>query len=165
MSTGSGDGDKPRPKQDSGGGFDEEEPKFRTGRFHVQHRGGTRVEVGDPVNVGGDRPWMCAVKLVGPKRDQPDDPDHPDPTQTLLVRTGRGATADDARRDALSHLTLVYGSPVAPPPTAVIMQKPSDPPPPPDPPPAPPAASANGNAKGGGGGFWARLVEWFGGRT
>jgi hypothetical protein len=156
MSTGSGDdGDKPRLKQDSGMNFDEEEPKSRTGRFHVQHRGGTRVEVGDPVHVGGERPWMCAVKLVGPKRDQPEDPDHPDPTQTLLVRTGRGETADDARRDALSHLTLVYGSPVAPPPTAVIMQKPSDPPPPPAPEPAKKAPK----------GFWARFVELFGGKT
>jgi hypothetical protein len=102
---------------------------------------------------------MCAVKLVGPKRDQPEDPEHPDPTQTLLVRTGRGATADDARRDALSHLTLVYGSPVAPPPTAIIMQKPSDPPPPMPPMPAtePPRQAPKG--------FWARFVELFGGKT
>jgi hypothetical protein len=113
----------------------EEEPRSKTGRFHVQHRGGTRIEVGEPVHVGGERPWMCAVKLVGQKRDVPDDPEMPEPTQTLLVRTGRGETADDARRDALAHLTLVYGSPVAPPPAALIMQKPSDPPPP-----LPPAA-------------------------
>jgi hypothetical protein len=69
---------------------------------------------------------MCAVKLVGHKRDEPD----PDATQTLLVRTGRGATPDDARRDALAQLTLVYGSPVEPPPATLIVQKPSDPPPP-----------------------------------
>ena len=124
---------------------DEEEPRARTGRFHVQHRGGTRVEVGEPIKVGGERPWMCAVKLVGQKRDLPDDPDHPEPTQTLLVRTGRGETAEDARRDALAQLTLLYGSPVAPPPTAVITQMPSDPPPP---------ARAPVQAKG----FWARLL-------
>lgn len=105
----------------------EEEPKSRTGRFHVQHRGGARVEVGEPIRVGGSLPWMCAVKLVGRKRDEPEDPE---PTQTLLVRTGRGATAEDARRDALAQLTLVYGSPVEPPPSPVIVQKPSDPPPP-----------------------------------
>lgn len=152
MATDSGDdgrksGDRAAP---AGATFDEEEPKSRTGRFHVQHRGGTRVEVGEPVHVGGERPWMCAVKLVGQKRDQPDDPEHPDPTQTLLVRTGRGNTAEDARRDALANLTLVYGSPVAPPPAAVIMQKPSDPPP-------PLAPTVRPAAKG----FWAKLRGMF----
>jgi hypothetical protein len=131
--------------------FDEEEPKSRTGRFHVKHRGGARIEVGEPVHVGGERPWMCAVKLVGQKRDVPEDPDMPEPTQTLLVRTGRGNTAEDARRDALAHLTLVYGSPVAPPPAAIITQKPSDPPPPNLTPTVPPSAGAPKK------GFWARL--------
>jgi len=133
-------GDKPKPPSAAGATSPkppdvvfEEEPKSRTGRFHVKHRGDTRVEVGEPVHVGGDRPWMCAVKLVGQKRDVPEDPEHPDPTQTLLGRTGRGLTADDARRDALAQLTLVYGSPVEPPPSPVISQKPSDPPPPPAP--------------------------------
>lgn len=149
MSTESGD-DGRKSGERAAATFDEEEPKSRTGRFHVQHRGGTRVEVGEPVHVGGERPWMCAVKLVGQKRDQPDDPEHPDPTQTLLVRTGRGNTAEDARRDALANLTLVYGSPVAPPPAAVIMQKPSDPPPP-LPPTVRPAAK----------GFWAKLRDLF----
>jgi hypothetical protein len=97
----------------------DEGPKSRTGRFHVQHRGGARVEVGEPIRVGGARPWMCAVKLVGQKRD--DTPvDAPEPTQTLLVRTGRGATPEEAQREALANLTLVYGSPVGPPPTPRI---------------------------------------------
>jgi hypothetical protein len=133
-----------------------EGPKTRTGRFHVPHRGGTRVEVGEPIHVGGDRPWMCAVKLVGRKRDMPDDPEHPEPTQTLLVRTGRGASAEDARRDALAQLTLVYGSPVEPPPAPIIVQKPSDPPPTPrggDVPTVPPRTGA-GNRRG----WFARLV-------
>jgi hypothetical protein len=121
--------EKPPPTPRRADGF-EETPKSRTGRFQVNHRGGTRVEVGEPVNVGGDPPWMCAVKLVGRKRDVPEDPEHPEPTQTLLVRTGRGATPEDARRDAFAQLTLVYGSPVEPPPAAVIVQKPSPPPPP-----------------------------------
>jgi len=119
--------DDDAPKGSGPGAAGEEAPKGRTGRFSVQHRGGTHVEVGEPIHLGGERPWMCAVKLVGRKRDVSDDPE---PTQTLLLRTGRGATPDDARRDALSQLTLVYGSPVEPPPAPIISQKPSYPPPP-----------------------------------
>jgi hypothetical protein len=105
----------------------EEPSRSRTGRFHVQHRGGARVEVGDPIRVGGSRPWMCAVKLVGHKRD--DMPDGAEPTQTLLVRTGRGETPEEAQRDALANLSHVYGSPVGPPPVPRIEVKPSHPPP------------------------------------
>ena len=105
----------------------EDSPKVRTGRFHLPHRGGTRVEVGEPILLGGPKPWMCAVKLVGQKRD--DEPDT-DATQTLLVRTGRGATPEEAQREAMSQLTLVYGSPVGPPPSPIISHKLSDPPPP-----------------------------------
>jgi hypothetical protein len=103
-------------------------PKQRTGRFSLQHRGGTRVEVGEPIHLGtGAKPWMCAVKLIGQKRD--DIPQEPEPTQTLLVRTGRGATPEEAQREAMAQLTLVYGSPVGPPPAPVISNKVSDPPP------------------------------------
>ena len=106
--------------------FEEDESsKSRTGRFHVQHRGGTRVEVGDAIKVGGSKPWMCAVKLVGQKRDDSE----PEPTQTLLVRTGRGATPEEAQREAIANLTLVYGSPLAPPPAATIEVKASQRPP------------------------------------
>src|SRR3954471_24778416 len=83
----------------------EDSPKQRTGRFELAHRGGTRVEVGEPILLGGPKPWMCAVKLVGQKRD--DEPDQ-DATQTLLVRTGRGATPEEAQREAMAQLTLVY---------------------------------------------------------
>ncbi len=104
-------------------------PKQRTGRFYLQHRGGTRVEVGEPIHLGpGAKPWMCAVKLVGQKRD--DLPQEGEPTQTLLVRTGRGATPEEAQREAMAQLTLVYGSPVGPPPSPVISLKLSEPPPP-----------------------------------
>ena len=106
----------------------EDSPKQRTGRFHLPHRGGTRVEVGEPILLGGPRPWMCAVKLVGQKRD--DEPDQ-DSTQTLLVRTGRGVTPEEAQREAMAQLTLVYGSPVGPPPAPIISHKLSEPPPPP----------------------------------
>ena len=107
--------------------LDEEAPRSRTGRFEVLHRGGTRVEVGEPVYLGtsAKKPWLCAVKLVGQKRDDTTDPE---PTQTLLVRTGRGETPEEAQREAMSQLTLVYGSPVNPPPQAVISSKSSAPP-------------------------------------
>jgi hypothetical protein len=118
------DSDPPQPGPASDV-FEEEEPKSRTGRFHVQHRGGTRIEVGDPIKVGGAKPWMCAVKLVGQKRDDTES----EPTQTLLVRTGRGETPEEAQREAISQLTLVYGSPVAPPPSAKIELKASQRPP------------------------------------
>ena len=114
--------------------FEEEETsKSRTGRFHVPHRGGARIEVGEPIKVGGDKPWMCAVKLVGQKRD---DVEEAEPTQTLLVRTGRGKTPEEAQREAIANLTTLYGSPVAPPPLATIEIKASQRPPP-DPPPRP----------------------------
>ncbi len=52
---------------------------------------------------------MCAVKLVGravelqprPDQTEPAESAEPEPTQTLLLRMGRGATAEDARRDGL----------------------------------------------------------------
>jgi hypothetical protein len=47
-------------------------------------------------------------------------------------------TPEEAQRNALSQLSLVYGSPVDPPPNATIVNKKTDPPPPaPDPPPRP----------------------------
>jgi hypothetical protein len=120
--------DSERPRPPPAEVFEEEESsKSRTGRFHVQHRGGTRVEVGEPIRVGGVKPWMCAVKLVGQKRDDPEP--EVEPTQTLLVRTGRGDTPEEAQREAMANLTLVYGSPVNPPPHATIELKASQRPP------------------------------------
>jgi hypothetical protein len=94
----------------------------------IEHRGGTRVQVGTPINVGGDKPWMCAVKLMG-RAEHDDD----EPTQTLLLRTGRGNSPQEAQRNALAQMTHVYGRPDAPLPQPVITKKPSDPPPPPPP--------------------------------
>ena len=88
--------------------------------------------MGEPIKVGGPKPWMCAVKLVGQKRDDLE----PEPTQTLLVRTGRGTTPEEAQREAIANLTALYGSPVAPPPLTTIQLKDSQRPPP-DPPPRP----------------------------
>jgi len=119
------DSDPPSPGPASEVFEEEESSKSRTGRFHVQHRGGTRIEVGDPIKVGGAKPWMCAVKLVGQKRDDTES----EPTQTLLVRTGRGESPEEAQREAISQLTLVYGSPLAAPPSARIELKASQRPP------------------------------------
>jgi hypothetical protein len=69
---------------------------------------------------------MCAVKLVGQKRD--DEPE-PEATQTLLVRTGRGDTPEEAQREAIAHLTLVYGNPLTAPVPATIELKESQRPP------------------------------------
>lgn len=104
---------------------DEESPRSRTGPFSVQHRGGARVEVSEAIHTGGAIPWMCAVKLIGRKGPEVDA----DSTQTLLVRTGRGATPEEAQRNAMAQLTLVYGSPVDPPPSPTISQMKTDPPP------------------------------------
>jgi hypothetical protein len=77
--------------------------------------------------VGGAKPWMCAVKLMGHKRG-PRSPSHEgdpedEPTQTLLLRTGRGISPEDAQRDALAQITQ-------PVPQPIIHHKPSTPPPP-----------------------------------
>jgi hypothetical protein len=141
------------------------------------------MEVGEPIHVGGNRPWLCAVKLVGraprefpappdplgeaklPRLNQ-DDPDEdpgldpprepPAPgsetsefTQTLLLRTGRGATADEARRDALAQLALVYGSPVGPAPEPRISELP------------PPSDEAGPGHEPAGKGWLDRVLGWF----
>jgi hypothetical protein len=122
------DSQRPDPPDDEV--FEEEESsKSRTGRFHVPHRGGARIEVGEPIKVGGTKPWMCAVKLVGQKRDDAEA----EPTQTLLMRTGRGKTPEEAQREAIANLTALYGSPVEPPPSTTIQMKESQLPPPPPP--------------------------------
>ncbi len=107
---------------------EEDSPKSRTGRFSVQHRGNTRVEVSEPIHTGGTNPWMCAVKLVGHKHADTEPEPDAEATQTLLVRTGRGATPEEAQRNAMAQLTLVYGSPVDPPPSPMISQMKTDPP-------------------------------------
>jgi len=110
----------PSPEDDD----EEESPRSRTGPFSIKHRAGTRIEVSEPIHTGGTNPWMCAVKLVGHKGPEEES----DATQTLLVRTGRGATPEEAQRNAMAQLTLVYGSPVDPPPSPTIVQKKTDPP-------------------------------------
>jgi len=125
--------------QDDDDEVDSETRKSRTGPFSVPHRDGARVEVSEPIPIGPNE-WLCAVKLVGRKVIDVEG----DPTQTLLVRTGRGATPAEAQRHAMAQLTLVYGTPVGPPPMALITQKPSDPPPALEAPTAPPTAKKKG---------------------
>jgi hypothetical protein len=86
------------------------------------------VEVSEPIHTGGTNPWMCAVKLVGRKTSAPEPDPDAEATQTLLVRTGRGATPEEAQRNAMAQLTLVYGSPVDPPPSPMISQMKTEPP-------------------------------------
>jgi hypothetical protein len=99
-------------------------------RIDLPHREGTRVQVSTPVRVGGARPWMCAVKLMGHRPGQ--DPED-EPTQTLLLRTGRGVSPEEAQRDALAQITHFYGRPTEPVPQPIIQHKLSTPPPPPIP--------------------------------
>jgi hypothetical protein len=96
----------------------------------LTHRGGTRVTIGTPIHIGGDKPWMCAAKLMGRSREASVDssPDE-DRTQTLLLRTGRGCSPEEAQRAALAELTHVYGLPGEPLPEPIIQHKPSEPPP------------------------------------
>lgn len=116
--------------RDGAGGNDNEgAPKTGRGRFFVPHRGGTRVEVGEPIHVGGERPWLCAAKLVSLNGVET-APQAYEPTHTLLVRTGRGHSPDEAQRAAIEQLTLIYGSPAGPPPAPIIIRKVSDNPPP-----------------------------------
>jgi hypothetical protein len=97
----------------------------------LPHREGTRVHISTPVLVGGEKPWMCAVKLLGHKRTViPGEDPEDEPTQTLLLRTGRGVSPEEAQRDALAQITHVYGRPTEPVPEPVIQLKLSTPPPP-----------------------------------
>ena len=105
----------------------------------VAARHGAHVELGEPVWVGGSLPWACPAKLVGrekrlPRIDFDDDtedraPDEAqpesEPTHTLLLRTGRGRTPEEARQNAASELQR----PLAQPPQIVPRATQSPPPP------------------------------------
>ncbi len=109
------------------------------GPMDLPHRDGTRVMVGTPIHVGGEKPWMCAVKLMGKKKSlgRAGTLDE-ELTQTLLLRTGRGGSPEEAQRAALAELKHFYGSPNEPIPQPLILQKQSEPPP------RPPAAAKRG---------------------
>jgi hypothetical protein len=91
--------------------------------------------VGTPIHVGGDKPWMCAVKLMGKKREGvrsasgANGEEEMELTQTLLLRTGRGGSPEEAQRAALAQLKHLYGSPNEPIPQPRIVDKTIEPPP------------------------------------
>jgi hypothetical protein len=98
----------------------------------LPHRDGTRVMVGTPIHVGGEKPWMCAVKLMGKKKTPTRGAAlEEELTQTLLLRTGRGGSPEEAQRAALAELKHFYGSPNEPIPQPRIVDKTAEPPPPP----------------------------------
>ncbi|MBI4955289.1 MAG: hypothetical protein HY908_24915 [Myxococcales bacterium] len=89
---------------------------------------GSHVELGEPVWVGGALPWACPAKLVGRDKRLPSlhfddedsseaappqvaEPEAPESTHTLLLRTGRGRTPDEARRDAVRRVEEPLGKP------------------------------------------------------
>lgn len=102
-----------------------------TERFTVPHRGGAMMKVGEPICIGGDKPWLCIVKLLAPGASPSLAGEEGEHWSTLLLRSGRGNHPDEARRDALAQLALVYGSPVGPAPQAVISTLDPTPPTPP----------------------------------
>jgi hypothetical protein len=103
----------------------------------LPHRDGTRVMVGTPIHVGGEKPWMCAVKLMGKKKALPrGEALEEELTQTLLLRTARGVSPEEAQRAALAELKHFYGSPNEPIPQPLILHKQSE-----EPAPRPPAAA------------------------
>ena len=101
------------------------------GTMDLPHRDGTRVMVGTPIHVGGEKPWMCAVQLMGKKKTLPRGALEEELTQTLLLRTGRGGSPEEAQRAALAELKHFYGSPNEPIPQPLILHKQAEPPPPP----------------------------------
>lgn len=92
----------------------------------IEHRGGTRIEVGEPIKVPGagpgEQPWLCAAKLMG-KNSPAEGREH-----TLLMQTGRGNTPYEAQQEAIAQLSLLVGTPSAPPPQVVITGAVSEPP-------------------------------------
>jgi hypothetical protein len=107
----------------------------------LPHRDGTRVMVGTPIHVGGEKPWMCAVKLMGKKKTPPRGAAlEEELTQTLLLRTGRGGSPEEAQRAALAELKHFYGSPNEPIPQPLILDKDKAA----EPPPLPAAAPKRG---------------------
>jgi hypothetical protein len=69
---------------------------------------GTRVEVSEPFEIGDE--WACVAKLVGREHDLPwlgeeprSEEDH-EVTHTLFMAKGRGASPEEAVRDAMSQV-------------------------------------------------------------
>ena len=82
-------------------------------------------EVGDPIKVGGSKPWLCAVKLVGAEARRQRARAHPDAPRAYGARRYAGGGA--ARGDRAPHAGLRQSS--APPTPPVIELKESQRPP------------------------------------
>ena len=75
---------------------------------------GTTIVVGDPIHVGGARPWVCIGKVRMRFRGDVEEESvsgEPDPSETAFIRTGFGNSAAEAKRDVVAQLSRTYGPP------------------------------------------------------
>lgn len=95
----------------------------------VRRRPRVRIEVSEPTCVDGR--WCCTGKLVGDKYDhlpwlgsgeRPEDLDDDVPTATLLLVSGVGDTAEEARRRVMNKIRNVWGTDTTPPPGPAITE-------------------------------------------
>jgi hypothetical protein len=85
---------------------------------------GTRVEVGQPFPMGGDRGYMCLAKVVGRKYEvgslevlsYDDDDDDDEGTQTLCVVSEEGDTPEEAHARLMARLRQARVTSTMPPP-------------------------------------------------
>ena len=71
------------------------------------------IFIGDPIHVGGARPWVCIGKVRIRLRGATEElaPGEPDPSETATIRTGFGSSAAESKRDVVSQLARTYGPP------------------------------------------------------
>ena len=71
------------------------------------------IIIGDPIHVGGARPWVCIGKVRMRLRGTAEEPapGEPDPLETATIRTGFGSSAAESKRDVVSQLSRTYGPP------------------------------------------------------
>lgn len=71
------------------------------------------IIIGEPIRVGGARPWVCIGKVRMPVRAPTEElaTGEPDPSETALIRTGFGSSAAESKRDVVAQLSRTYGSP------------------------------------------------------
>jgi hypothetical protein len=75
---------------------------------------GTTILIGDPIHVGGARPWVCIGKVRMRFRGTPEEQvaaGEPDPSETAFIRTGFGNSAAESKRDVVAQLSRTYGPP------------------------------------------------------
>lgn len=74
---------------------------------------GTTILVGDPIHVGGARPWVCIGKVRMRFRGNAEElaAGEPEPSETAFIRTGFGNSAAESKRDVVAQLSRTYGPP------------------------------------------------------